>query len=151
MPEIYRIRVKRPDLEVEVESSNREYVDTKLEQYLNNGTLQEALVTSEHADGRHRRPKSIGEFVKEINPAKKNEVAAAIAYFLEFHADPTVEEWKPDQIADRFPDVRKPKPANMTDLLTKSYFFMGGRERGSYRLSDSGVKWVEAQAANNEG
>jgi len=47
--------------------------------------------------------------------------------------------------------VRKPKPANMTDLLVKSNFFMGGREKGSYRLSEIGVNWVEAQSGNHEG
>jgi hypothetical protein len=150
MTALYRIRVKRPDLEVEVESSDREYVGTKLDQYLNAGASSEQP-TSGHANASRRRPISIGEFVRKVNPGKKNEVAAVIAYFLEFHADPIAEEWKPDQIADRFPDVRKPKPVNMTDLLVKSNYFMGGRDKGSYRLSDAGVKWVEAQAGNHEG
>jgi hypothetical protein len=138
-------------LEVEVESTDREYVDAKLDQYLNAGALLEPPAAGGRAEARRRRPMSIGEFVRQINPVKKNEVAATIAYFLEFHADPPVEEWKPDQIADRFPDVRKPKPANMTDLLLKSNFFMGVREKGSYRLSEAGVNWVDAQEGSHEG
>jgi hypothetical protein len=151
----YRIRVRRGDLEVEVESTDRAYVDTKLDHYLNIGTSLEspsaAIHAESHEDRTRRRPVSIGEFVKQINAGKKNEVAAAIAYFLEYHADPVTEEWKPDQVADRFPDVRKPKPANMTDLLVKSNFFMGGREKGSYLLSETGVKWVEARSGSHEG
>jgi hypothetical protein len=141
-------------LEVEVESTDREYVDAKLEHYLNFQPSTKSAVAGGNIEPQQsrssRRPSSIGEFVKRINPIKKNEVAASIAYFVEYHADPIVEEWKPDQIADRFPDVRKPKPANMTDLLVKSNFFMSGREKGSYRLSETGVNWVEAQAANHE-
>ena len=155
MAALYRIRVRRPDLEVEVESTDREYVDAKMDQYLNIGASTEPVAAGgraeSHQDRSRRRPISIGEFVRQVNPDKKSEVAAAIAYFLEYHADPIAEEWKPDQIANRFPDVRKPKPANMTDLLVKSNFFMGGRERGSYRLSESGVNWVEAQSGNHEG
>jgi hypothetical protein len=153
MPALYRIRVKRPDLEVEVESTDREYVDVKLDHYLNVQSSIVPAVTGGHAVPQKprlaHRPLSISEFVKQINPSKKNEVAAAIAYFLEYYADPILQEWKPDQIADRFPDVRKPKPANMTDLLVKSNFFIS--DKGSYRLSETGVDWVEAQAANHEG
>jgi hypothetical protein len=151
MAVLYRIRVKRPDLEVEVESTDREYVDAKLNHYLNIGASMEPLAASAQATPSRQRPMPIGEFVRQVNPEKKNEVAAAIAYFLEYHAVPTLEEWKPDQLADRFPDVRKPKPANMTDLLVKSSFFMGGREKGAYRLSETGVDWVEAQSASHEG
>jgi hypothetical protein len=155
MAALYRIRVKRPDLEVEVESTDRSYVEAKLDHYLNIGVSTEPPSAGggaePHPDSSRRRPISIGEFVKQVNPDKKNEVAAAIAYFLEYHADPIAEGWKPDQIADRFPDVRKPKPANMTDLLVKSNFFMDGREKGSYRLSEAGVNWVEAQFGNHEG
>lgn len=154
MAALYRIRVKRPDLEVEVESTDREYVDKKLDYYLNMPATAEPAapggLARPHPNRSLRRPMSIGEFVRQINPSKKNEVAAAIAYFLEYHADPVSEEWKPDQIADRFPDVRKPKPANMTDLLVKSNLFMGGREKGSYRLSEPGVIWVESQVGNHE-
>ena len=145
----YRIRVKRPDLEVEVESTDREYVDAKLDQYLNIGPSIEPPVAGGSVAPRRRRPMSISEFVRQVNPDKKNEVAAAIAYFLEYHTEPIVEEWKPDQIADRFQDVRKSAPANMTDLLVKSNFFMGGREKGSYRLSETGVNWVEARSSNH--
>jgi hypothetical protein len=151
MAEIYRIRVKRPDLEVEVESTDSEYVNTKLDQYLNTRRPQDSPPANAAAVERPRRPTSISEFVKQVNPEKKNEVAATIAYFLEFHADPTADEWKPEVVADKFPDVRKSKPANMTDLLTKSSFFMGGREKGSYRLSQTGVNWVDAKLANDEG
>jgi hypothetical protein len=153
MSALYRIRVKRLDLEVEVESTDRAYVDARVDQYLNSATSAEppaAAGRGQSSSKRSSRSPSIGEFVRRINPAKKNEVAATIAYFLEYHAEPIAEEWKPDHVADKFPDVRKPKPANMTDLLVKSNFFMGGREKGSYRLSESGVNWVEAQLGGHE-
>ena len=156
MPEMFRVRVKQPHLEVEVESTDRAYVDAKMEEYLKGQSWSTATdspdtrPTAPRQDGARRRPLSIGEFVKQINPDKKNEVAATIAYFLEYHADPIIEEWKPDQVADKFADVRKAKPANTTDLLKKSDFFMDGREKGSYRLSDTGVTWVEDRVSSHE-
>ena len=154
MAETYRIRVRRGDLEVEVESSDREYVEAKLEHYLNAQRPSEIPATesgTEAPASRSRRPLSVREFVKQINPEKKNEVAAVIAYFLEYHATPPVEEWKPDEIGDKFADARKPKPANTRDLLVKSDYFMEGREKGTYRLSETGVIWVEGQLENYAG
>ncbi len=52
-------------------------------------------------------------------------------------------------MADKFSDVRKLKPANMTDLLVKSNLFMEGREKGCYRLSETGVEWVEENLSKN--
>lgn len=153
MSELYRIRVKRGDLEVEVESSDRDYVEAKLEHYLNAQRSSEPPAAESGVDvrgARSRRPVSVREFVKQINPEKKNEVAAAIAYFLEYHAAPAVEEWRSDEIADKFADARKPKPANIRDLLIKSDYFMEGREKGTYRLSETGVNWVEGQLDNHE-
>jgi hypothetical protein len=153
MAETYRIRVRRGDLEVEVESSDREYVEAKLEQYLNaersSEPIREGSGGADASAVRSRRPLSVREFVKQTNPEKKNEVAAIIAYFLEYHATPPLEEWKPDEIGDKFADARKPKPANMRDLLVKSDYFMEGREKGTYRLSETGVNWVEGQLGND--
>jgi hypothetical protein len=153
MPELYRIRVKRPDLEVEVESTNREYVEEKLDHYLTPKGPAVITPAEKHVEprGSSGRPISIREFVKQVNPDKKNEVAATIAYLLEFHTEPMREEWRPDEVADKFADVRKLKPANMTDLLKKSNFFMEGREKGSYRLSETGVNWVEGRLNDNAG
>jgi hypothetical protein len=136
MSERYRIRVRRGDVEVEVESTD-----------LND--LQPAassVRTTEPALMRTPRPLSIGEFVKKIAPVKKNEVAAAIAYFLEY--EEKCQEWKPDEVAGRFTEVRKEKPSNMADLLNKSDFFMRGQENGHYRLSETGVQWVEDRINN---
>jgi hypothetical protein len=153
MPDLYRVRVKRSDIEVEVESTNRDYVLQMLNQYLDETPDAEpreprALAAKTSSA---RRPLSLGEFIRQINPGKKNEVAASIAYFLEFHAEPTAEEWRPDEIGDRFTEVRKPRPANMTDLLVKSNFFMDGREKGTYRLSETGVRWIEERLPDNAG
>jgi hypothetical protein len=151
MSELYRIRVKRPDIEVEVESTDRDYVQAKLDDYLTPRSATETATTGVRTETHTHRPISLREFVKQANPTKKNEVAAAIAYFLEYHADQTLEEWRPDDVADKFADVRKPKPANMTDLLVKSNFFMEGREKGFYRLSEAGVQWVEDRLNKNAG
>lgn len=154
MSELYRIRVRRADVEVEVESTDREYVQAKLDQYLTPRTAVETAklaLRSETIDTNVRPPTSLREFVKQVDPHKNNEVAAAIAYFLEYHAQPTLEEWRPDDVADKFADVRKPKPANMTDLLVKSNLFMKGRQKGLYRLSETGVQWVEERLSYNAG
>jgi hypothetical protein len=150
MTDLYRIRVRRGDVEVEVESTNEDYVSAKLNFYLSdsNAKPQTSRLGSSQPGAESQRPLSMGEFIRQISPEKKNEIAATLAYFLEFHAEPVREEWKPDEVATKFTDVRKPRPANITDLLKKSEFFMVGKEKGSYRLSGTGVKWVEDQMAN---
>jgi hypothetical protein len=157
MPELYRIRIKRGDLEVEVESSDRDYVEAKLEHYLNaqrsSGPSAADSASGSGADvsSARSRPLIVREFVKQVNPEKKNEVAATIAYFLEYHAEQPVEEWRLEDVGDKFADARKSRPANMRDLLVKSDYFMEGREKGTYRLSETGVNWVEGQLNNHEG
>jgi len=149
MPEIYKIRVKRGDLEVEVESTDKDFVETKIEQYLG----KTVAANTQHQDQQppppaqqNRRPLSISEFIKKVVPDKKNEIAATLAYFLEYYEDTS--EWKPEAISDKFTDVRKSKPANMTDLLKKSDFFMKGHEAGFYQLSETGVQWAEGRLKN---
>jgi hypothetical protein len=155
MPNTYRIRVRRGDVEVEAESSDKEYVESKVDQYLASSEATSPTPVAADGTSRHRiptstagerRPLSIGEFVKQVAPDKKNEIAATVAYFLEFFANQ--DEWKPEDVAGKFTDARKPKPANMTDLLAKSNFFMKGRESGFYRLSETGVQWIEGRVAN---
>jgi hypothetical protein len=151
MSELYRIRVKRADIEVEVESTDREYVEAKLDQYLTSRSAGEPATKGVRTETSTLRPMSLREFVKRVSPDKKNEVAAVIAYFLEYNSDATLEEWKPDDVAYKFADLRKPKPANMTDLLVKSNYFMEGRTKGFYRLSETGVQWVEDRLNKNAG
>jgi hypothetical protein len=149
MSEIYRVRIKRADIEVEVESSNKDYVDAKIDQYLNSARLDGMATTKAVAESGGRiahRPNSVGEFIKKVNAVKKNEVAAALAHFLEYEEHQ--EEWRPDSVGSKFADIRKVKPANMADLLNKSAFFMKGREAGFYRLSETGVQWVEERLKN---
>ena len=150
MPDMYRIRVKRGDLEVEVESTDKKFVEAKMELYLDEsaepagGLPERKTLPAEQG----RRPLSVGEFIRKVAPDKKNEVAATLAYFLEHYTN--VSEWKPEDVNDMFTDVRKSKPANITDLLKKSDFFMKGREPGFYRLSETGVQWVEGRVKNAE-
>ena len=146
--EVYRIRIKRGDAEVEVESTDKDYVEAKIQEYLAAGSQLDGVAPAfpvSHPP-RAKRPLSVGEFVKQIGPDKKNEIAATLAYFLEYHAGS--EEWRPDEVGTKFTDARKPKPANMADLLAKSNFFMKGRQAGFYKLSETGVKWVEGRIAN---
>lgn len=154
MTENYRVRVKRADLEVEIESTDKKFIEAKLAEYLSQAETGPVAAAHHQPSGaspgkeNRRRPLSIGEFSKQASPDKKNEIAATIAYYLEFHGD--IEEWKPDDISDKFTDVRKSKPANMTDLLQKSDFFMKGRGPGFYRLSETGVRWVQGKVEKNE-
>src|ERR1700722_6501864 len=146
--EVYRIRIKRGDTEVEVESTDKSYVEAKIKEYFvaRNDTNGAAPALLAPQNVRPKRPVSVGEFVKQVGPDKKNEIAATLAYFLEYYGGS--EEWKPDDVGAKFTDARKPKPANMTDLLAKSNFFMKGRQAGFYKLSETGVQWVEGRIGN---
>src|SRR5436309_1543893 len=96
MANTYRIRVRRGDVEVEVESSDKDYVESKVDQYLATSEVDmpagsASATTIRHQDASpastERRPISIGEFLKQVAPDRKNEIAATVAYFLEFFSN----------------------------------------------------------------
>ena len=96
-------------------------------------------------DNVHTRPLSLRELEKIIQPGSKTEKAAMIAYFLEHFLEPVIKEWKPNSVFDRFSEIRERKPANPSDTVNKSDYFMSGSKNGFYTLSNSGVAWVESR------
>jgi hypothetical protein len=140
--------VRTNQLEVEVESTEKAFVEGKLKEYLSipkNQPDQDTDKDDKSPGNRFSKEGSLNSFVKKINPVSKSETAAAIAYFLENHSQTVLLEWRPNDLADKFPDVRKSKPKNMTDTIRKSDLFMNGKTKGSYQLSEDGVEWVEGR------
>jgi len=149
MDDIYRLKIRFGDREFEVESSDKDYVEERFEKHFDlicsgkkSGT--EAVDRGKIGSG-GERPISLREFEKQVSSKSKTEKAAVVAFFLEHFLDPVIEEWKPNNIFDRFSEIRETKPANPTDTIQKSQFFMPGSKGGFYKLSRSGVAWVEKQ------
>ncbi|MCH7498583.1 MAG: hypothetical protein IH886_00985 [Nitrospinae bacterium] len=149
MGDMYRLKIRIGDREFEVASSDQNYVDEKFQKHFDlicsgkkSGT--EAVDRGKIGSG-GERPISLREFEKQVSPKSKTEKAAVVAFFLEHFLDPVIEEWKPNDVFDRFSEIRGIKPANPSDTIKKSNFFMPGSRSGFYKLSRSGVAWVEKQ------
>jgi hypothetical protein len=148
--EIFRVRIRMADYEVEVESTDRKYVDEKVKEHLRANPPTAPAIRPLAASGASR-PTSLKEFTARVRPDKKVEIAATIAFYLEYLTEVLVAHWKPEEVASRFTEIRKERPKNMTDLLKSSLYFMPADERGCYKLSETGVEWVRERAEANEG
>lgn len=153
MGDVYRVRIKRGNDEIEVESHDRAFVEDKLKEFGEQRTQPAELAPMESkapSDHRTSCRESLKEFSTRISHDKKNESAAVIAYYLEHLAETPLQEWRPNDIEMLFADLRKPRPANMRDLILKSNFFMEGHQPGSHRLTETGVKWVEERLGKKQ-
>jgi hypothetical protein len=148
--EIFRVRIRRADYEVEVESSDKRYVDEKLREHLGSATPT-VLATNAPPVNEGPRPTSLKEFAARVRPDKKVEIAASVAYYLEHLIEVPVTHWKPEDVASRFTEIRKERPKNMPNLLKSSLYFMQADEKGCYKLTDTGILWVRGRLETSEG
>lgn len=155
MGEMFRIRLRRGDHELEIESSSREFVEEKIEIYLATlpkgtpeamGSARELTGRTTHERlGENSRPISLREFAKLVGPDKKTEIAATIAYFLEHYAEELLADWKPSEVSGRFTELRESPPTNPAMTIGSSDFFMHSSSAGRYKLSSTGVAWIESK------
>jgi hypothetical protein len=155
MAEQYRVRIKRGVLEVEVESTDREYVDAKV------SDLIEAYST--HMDGDEGLPSaktngssgsgtsgdakrtSLQEFVKKLAPSKDTEYVVAVTYYAEKHEG--LQEVRTRDVSARFRSIKykHSNPADAVARARKQAFLMEGSSRRTFVVTQTGEKWVEGR------
>jgi len=154
MTGIYRVRVRRGDVEVEVESNDKNFVERHLEQQMAAALAvakapSHATTESEPPCGT-RRPLSLREFYKQVSPKQMQQRAATIAYYVEHMSTEKVEEWKPTDIETKWADTgEKKRPGNLAGTIRQSTFFSRIRP-GQYRLSNTGLEWVEGELERDD-
>jgi hypothetical protein len=111
MAETYRIRYKRGDLEVEVESTDKNYVDKKLTEII----LSSSNPTTPKNQGRIQVPQRKSEVSKKTaENGSDGEPSVDVASFVEFIKD-----------SDKFPQVEKnvlKKKSQLARIIMVLYF-----------------------------
>ena len=146
MNEIYRIKVKIENTEIEIESTDSKYVDSKFEALQDNYLLKKngkALSNSSGTGSNTQKNKSITEFTRDIKPKSGTDYAVTIGYYLEKMVGQ--DHFNGSDIKNGFMSV-KFKHSNPSDTINKAKAtgkIMDGSSKGSYLLTSTGEEWVE--------
>ena len=144
MTDQYRVRIRRDDIEVEVESTDREYVDEKLNLYL--GSPQPSLPTPQAGGGSFRggaKSQSLQEFIRIVKPDSGIDHVVAITYYYEQFGGKS--ELRTKDIREAFRAL-KVKYSNVPDAVAKARvagLLMDGASKGTFVASKTGEDWVE--------
>jgi hypothetical protein len=153
MAEQYRVRVKKGDIEVEVESHEKEFVNQALQEYLRLSGGLTAERTPEAAPGlaiSGGKPLSAAESVERVHPENDTEYVLTAAYYLEKQQGMT--EFKTTDIKECFDDIGY-KHSNPSDAVMRAKnkrYLMKGRAKRTYAVTRSGVDWIEARLKDHE-
>lgn len=147
----YRVRIKNQEFEVEIESTDKAFVEKKLKDYSvvsfegstrKSGASSETQKSSSSASGKKL---SIQEFVKTVKPKGGPQHAIAAIYYLETHGG------QPDastsDVTAAFKTIRF-KSTNVTrDVLTaKSQgYVMNGNTKRTWVVTNTGQEWVQGR------
>ena len=145
MTQQYRIKLRKDQIEFEVESTDRKFVESKIvelkKEFIAEPTNE--LVNHLREPTGPRKKESLMEFLKKINAKSATDHAVAIAYYLE-KVD-GIEEISIKHIKTGF-RLAKFQHSNASQVLvdakTRS-FLMDGSAPKLYTITQSGVRWVE--------
>jgi hypothetical protein len=150
MNDIYRIKVKYEDIEIEVESTDADYVEKNFEkikaEFLNNSAsikTEKQGPTGEVPNLKSGKGMSMAEFVRIVKPKSGTDYAVTIGYYVEkiqSHGS-----FSGTDIKNGFLQV-KFQHSNPSDTINKAKStgkVMDSQERGSYVLTQTGEEWVE--------
>lgn len=157
----FRVRIKKNDFEIEVESTEKDYVDSKVNEFYGDLTKHSpSLPVKTNQDGNGKQnllpttitPKetSLQEFVKRVKPNSGPEKAVTIGYFVEKIQNKGL--FYIQEIKEGFSKIKFPH-SNPSDTVSKakaSGKIMEGSEKGSYILTQTGESWVEERLSQNE-
>ncbi len=152
----FRVRIRKGDVEIEVESSEKGYVDTKLGEWSQRLSLgfQDARAVEE--DVTHRpsgaKGKSLAEHVRALAPKSGPQYVIAVGDYLERYGQ-MPEGFKTRDLVDGFRTVkyRHSNPAEAVRQAKQQGFLMDGKESGSLLLTLTAEAWVKGQLASEDG
>ena len=147
MNQHYRVRVKTDHREIEVESTEKAFVEEKLESLskqlniLSVSKGQEILASTKR--------ESLHEFLGRIKPKGATEHTVAIAYFLEKMEGLT--EIAVKDIKEGFRRVKFPhsNPSQALSDAKTQRFLMDGSTPKHYVVTGTGEKWIQSKLSGN--
>lgn len=154
MTSSYRLKIKFGEIEIEVESTDEDFVNQNFD---NLRREYVALLESDSRDSGVKSTKgpdsanaksvnksmSLAEFVRLIKPRSGTDYAVTLGYYIEKITGK--EEFTGGDIRSKFIEV-KYKHSNPSDTISKAKAtgrIMDGHEKNSYILTQTGEQWVE--------
>jgi hypothetical protein len=150
----YRVRVIKGGVEVEVDSSDKEYTDSKLKALLTSLRVEGAAMTPSKGGGAapkaaapaREKPLSMVEYVRSLSPRSGTQYVVAVGLYLEKHGGMTA-GFKTRDVADGFTKVKykHSNPAEAVRQAKAQGLLMDGKESGSLLVTATGEDWVKVQ------
>ena len=152
MVDTYRIKIKKGNLEIEVEG-DKEFVEKHIEEFkeelpkiTEEKPSEEVSVSSTWEGETELKNLSLAEFYKMKQPRDHNETVAVFAYWLTKKENK--EEFKPRDISKCYDVARITKPKNIAQHIQaaasgKKAWLTAGSKRGFYKLTLTGEDFVE--------
>jgi hypothetical protein len=145
----YHVRVHQGDLEIEVNSEDKTFVESQLKKFFPTMLQEPAERTrgqTRKSDSRASvvgKPLSLTEFKKLASPKSGPEHVACLAYYFEKHQN--ISEFGTKEILAGLKDIRL-NVKNPSDTIVKAKgagYLMQGKSAGMLMLSNTGEKRVE--------
>ncbi len=152
----YRVRIRKGEVEIEVESSDKGYVDSKLGEWSKRLSLGSRDATPPEEDAAPRasgsKGKSLAEHVRALVPKSGPQYVIAVGDYLERYGQMS-EGFKTRDLVDGFRTVkyRHSNPAEAVRQAKQQGFLMDAKESGSLLLTQTAEAWVKGQLASEDG
>ena len=149
----YRVRVKRADVEIEVDSSDKEYTESKLKELLGGVEAKEAApkATTGAGTGRahvasHAKALSMAEYVRSASPKSGSQYVVAVGDYLEKHGG-MPNGFKTRDIIAGFMNIKykHSNPAEAVRQAKSQGLLMDGKEEGLFVVTSTAESWVKTQ------
>lgn len=150
MTSLYKIKIRKNNLEVEIESNEKDFVNEKLQEFFSE---KAASADREFEDiSKQIKPGdkrlSLQEFISKINPNGGPQHVLCIAYYKEYFEGMT--QLYSKDIDSGFQTVRF-KSSNVSRDIAQARdqsFIMDGPAAKSFVITNTGKKWVDVKLAN---
>ena len=156
----YRIRVRKSDWEVEVSSSDKDFVLVESDRLIKHLSMamiplppQEIIGVdvsqqSELSHSRNRKPETLNEFIRQFKLNTHLERILVLGYWCEIKQEQSF--FTIEDILTKYKEIREPPPANIRrDLGTlqgRGLLLSADKQEGAaYGLTNSGIKEVESK------
>lgn len=157
--EHYRIRIRRGETELEVDSSDRAYVEAKLAELralLGAAPIRDVDSASLPPGSPEpttpgAKPVSLVEHVRRIGPKTGTQYVMAVGHYLEQFGSMS-SGFKTRDLGDAFQSLKykHSNPAEAVRQARSQGFLMDGKEANTVVLTQRGEAWVNGQLAGGE-
>jgi hypothetical protein len=148
----YRVRLKKGEIEVEVDSSDKDYTESKLRELL--GSFEAKAPAAPKVAGRvpkvspasSGKTLSMAEHVRALLPKSGAQHAIAVGDYLEKHGG-MADGFKTRDIAAGFTTIKykHSNPAEAVRQAKAQGLLMDGKEDGTLVITSTAEAWVKTQ------